>query len=37
VVVEDESLELLEDDDDDSDDELLEGAPALVEDFSLRA
>ena len=45
MVVDDESLDLLEDDEsddesddeDDSEDELLEDAPALVEDLSLRA
>ena len=41
MVVDDESLDLLEDDEsddeDDSEDESLEDAPALVEDLSLRA
>ena len=41
MVVDDESLDLLEDDEsddeDDSDGELLEDAPAAVEDLSLRA
>ena len=45
MVVDDESLDLLEDDEsddesddeDDSEDELLEDAPALAEDLSLRA
>jgi hypothetical protein len=36
VVVDDESDDE-SDDEDDSEDELLEGAPALVEDLSLRA